>query len=75
MLSLAKHPEFQLGNVHTEFIPQHNDSLFLERSVVCESSKYYDMNVKCMFLLITGCDASSMCSFLSISQWLAELVL
>jgi len=33
LLSLAKHPEFQLGNVHTEFIPQHNDSLFPKRDV------------------------------------------
>ena len=31
LLSLAKHPEFQLGNVHTEFIPQHNESLFPKR--------------------------------------------
>ncbi|KAF6036731.1 MCCC1 [Bugula neritina] len=33
MLSLAQHPEFQLGNVHTEFIPQHYDTLFPHREV------------------------------------------
>ncbi|XP_067949692.1 methylcrotonoyl-CoA carboxylase subunit alpha, mitochondrial-like [Watersipora subatra] len=36
MLSLAKHPEFQLGNVHTSFIPQHNDSLFPKKDVTHE---------------------------------------
>ncbi|XP_067949325.1 methylcrotonoyl-CoA carboxylase subunit alpha, mitochondrial-like isoform X2 [Watersipora subatra] len=36
MLSLAKHPEFQLGNVHTSFISQHNDSLFPKRDVTHE---------------------------------------
>lgn len=28
LISLASHPEFQLGNVHTGFISQHFDSLF-----------------------------------------------
>lgn len=28
LIDLARHPEFQAGDVHTDFIPQHYDSLF-----------------------------------------------
>lgn len=30
LLSLSGHPEFEAGNVHTSFIPQHYDQLFPE---------------------------------------------
>jgi len=33
LIDLARHPEFQAGDVHTDFIPQHYDSLFPPRSV------------------------------------------
>lgn len=28
LLSLSGHPQFEAGNVHTNFIPQHHDELF-----------------------------------------------
>lgn len=30
-MNLACHPEFALGNVHTDFIPQHEKDLFLPK--------------------------------------------
>ncbi|PIK41446.1 hypothetical protein BSL78_21716 [Apostichopus japonicus] len=36
--SLAAHPEFQEGNVHTEFIPLHEKSLFPEKGYPLDSS-------------------------------------
>lgn len=33
MLDLSKHPEFVAGNVHTNFIRDHNDSLFREETL------------------------------------------
>ena len=33
---LAGHPEFQLGHVHTGFIAQHRDGLFVKRELSSE---------------------------------------
>ena len=33
LMDLASHPEFVAGNVDTEFIPRHYDSLFPEKSL------------------------------------------
>jgi len=33
LIDLAKNPEFQAGNVHTDFIPQHFNSLFPPKSI------------------------------------------
>uniref|UniRef100_A0A4W3J0H6 Methylcrotonyl-CoA carboxylase subunit n=1 Tax=Callorhinchus milii TaxID=7868 RepID=A0A4W3J0H6_CALMI len=43
LLSLATHPEFEAGNVHTDFIPQHCNDLFpakkpLSREVLCQAA-------------------------------------
>ena len=32
-MDLASHPEFVAGNVDTEFIPRHYDSLFPEKTL------------------------------------------
>lgn len=43
LLSLSGHPEFEAGNVHTSFIPQHYDQLFPEpkapsKDVLCQAA-------------------------------------
>lgn len=40
-MDLSKHPEFEAGNVHTDFIPQYSAQLFPERTLsstnVCQA--------------------------------------
>uniref|UniRef100_A0A8C6YXP0 Methylcrotonoyl-CoA carboxylase subunit alpha, mitochondrial n=1 Tax=Nothoprocta perdicaria TaxID=30464 RepID=A0A8C6YXP0_NOTPE len=43
LLSLSRHPQFEAGNVHTNFIPQHHDELFpaqkaTPHEVVCQAA-------------------------------------
>uniref|UniRef100_A0A8B9I593 Methylcrotonoyl-CoA carboxylase subunit alpha, mitochondrial n=1 Tax=Anser brachyrhynchus TaxID=132585 RepID=A0A8B9I593_9AVES len=43
LLSLSGHPQFEAGNVHTNFIPQHHDELFpakkaTRHEVVCQAA-------------------------------------
>ncbi|XP_062621454.1 methylcrotonoyl-CoA carboxylase subunit alpha, mitochondrial-like [Saccostrea cucullata] len=42
LMDLASHPEFEAGNVHTDFIPQFNDQLFPVRTLsdktVCQAA-------------------------------------
>lgn len=42
LMDLARHPEFEAGNVHTDFIPQYNDQLFPVRSLsdktICQAA-------------------------------------
>lgn len=43
LLSLSGHPQFEAGNVHTNFIPQHHDELFptkkaTPREVMCQAA-------------------------------------
>ncbi|XP_053163630.1 methylcrotonoyl-CoA carboxylase subunit alpha, mitochondrial isoform X1 [Hemicordylus capensis] len=38
LLSLSSHPEFEAGNVHTNFIPQHYDELFPPQKVISKVS-------------------------------------
>jgi 3-methylcrotonyl-CoA carboxylase alpha subunit len=42
LMDLAGHPEFEAGNVHTDFIPQHHDQLFPNRGLsdktVCQAA-------------------------------------
>lgn len=43
LLSLSEHPQFEAGNVHTNFIPQHYDELFpakkaTRHEVVCQAA-------------------------------------
>ncbi|XP_038671932.1 methylcrotonoyl-CoA carboxylase subunit alpha, mitochondrial isoform X1 [Scyliorhinus canicula] len=43
LLNLAAHPEFEAGNVHTDFIPQHYDRLFpvkeaTNKDVLCQAA-------------------------------------
>ncbi|XP_048397986.1 methylcrotonoyl-CoA carboxylase subunit alpha, mitochondrial isoform X1 [Stegostoma tigrinum] len=43
LLNLAAHPEFEAGNVHTDFIPQHYDVLFptknaTSKDVLCQAA-------------------------------------
>lgn len=41
-MDLARHPEFEAGNVHTDFIPQYNEQLFPVRSLsdktICQAA-------------------------------------
>lgn len=41
-MDLAGHPEFEAGNVHTDFIPQHYDQLFPDRGLsdktICQAA-------------------------------------
>lgn len=41
-MDLARHPEFEAGNVHTDFIPQYNDQLFpvriLSDKTICQAA-------------------------------------
>uniref|UniRef100_A0A8D0EFQ6 Methylcrotonoyl-CoA carboxylase subunit alpha, mitochondrial n=1 Tax=Salvator merianae TaxID=96440 RepID=A0A8D0EFQ6_SALMN len=36
LLNLSGHPEFEAGNVHTSFIPQHHDELFRPKGALSE---------------------------------------
>jgi 3-methylcrotonyl-CoA carboxylase alpha subunit len=42
LIDLGSHPEFQAGNVHTDFIPQHQEDLFptreLSNTALCHSA-------------------------------------
>lgn len=42
LMDLARHPEFEAGNVHTDFIPQYNEQLFPVRSLsdktICQAA-------------------------------------
>ena len=42
LTSLAQHPEFEAGHVHTDFIPQHSEALFppqtISDSTICQAA-------------------------------------
>ena len=42
LTSLAQHPEFEAGHVHTDFIPQHSEALFppqtVSSSTICQAA-------------------------------------
>lgn len=41
-MDLASHPEFQAGHVHTDFITEHHDTLFVDRPmtdhILCQAA-------------------------------------
>jgi len=81
LLSLSGHPQFEAGNVHTNFIPQHHDELFPTKKatpheVMCQAALGLILKEKMLTDAFRDkSDGKDHSSFVLFYLWLDETVL